>query len=134
VRKSDGFPNRLRTTPGVPDGRRNSGFSERPERSIFDLVVAFCAVAGLILGVVNFIRLSGCEKRAVSEKSPMENETLEEGVEKRSSTRRVLKAVRSGAESARPAFHGRRDALRNIPSTGEIDLGTHVEVVLPKSR
>lgn len=132
MRKSDGFPNRLRTAPSIPDGQRQSGFSERSKKSAFDLVVAFCAVAGLILGVVNFIRLSSCERRAMSENSSMENESLDEVAEKHSITRRALKAVRKGAESARPALHERRDALRHIPSTGEIDLGTHVEVVLPK--
>lgn len=134
MRKSDGFPNRLRTARDIPDGQRQAGFSERPGRSAFDLIVAVCAVAGLILGVVNFIRLSGCEKRAMPEKSSMENETLDAGMGKHGGARRALKAVRNGAESARPAFHGRRDALRHIPSTGEIDLGTHVEVVLPKSK
>lgn len=132
MRKSNGFPNRLRASQDIQGVQRQVALPERPKRSAFDLIVAFCAIAGLILGVVNFITQTGCEKRVISDKALLKKEIGEEGIRDDDRVRLGSKNGRTEAETARPALHGRRDALRLIPSNEKVDLGTHVEVVLPK--
>ncbi len=130
MRKSNGFPNRLRTSQDVQGVQRQAALPERPKRSAFDLIVAFCAIAGLILGVVNFITMTGCEKGVISDRARMKKEISEEGIGDDDRVRLGSKTGR--VDPARPALHGRRDALRLIPGNEKVDLGTHVEVILPK--
>ncbi len=132
MRKSNGFPNRLRASQDVQGVQRQVALAERPRRSVFDLIVAFCAIAGLILGVVNFVTQTGCRKRVMSGQALLKKVIGEEGIGNDDRVSLGSKTGRTEAESARPALHGRRDALRLIPSNEKVDLGTHVEVILPK--
>jgi hypothetical protein len=126
VKRSSGYPNRIRTTaPGGVDFHQ-SGDSTR--KKALSVLVALCAVAALILGVANRCNQRDLEQKLakVTGENGLAVSTRQKKADEENRKRFLKKIKRVKPAEADSGAHA-------LPpqEPGPVDLGSHIKIVVP---
>ncbi len=127
MKKSSGYPNRIRKeSPPGPGLIHNN---EINTRSKLEALVIFVAIAGLLIGLVNWCSIRRLDQKITGMKKQSTLFKGTDSLEGGSDAKKLMRLKKSPKEK-RIEADGRAQALPP-QEPGPVDLGSHIKMVLP---